>query len=214
LTSHAAANERQAEILLSTPEGCEAMAFANRWRRDPANATLRRIYGDPYGGWTMGQVAALSYLICAGRAKLLDLVAVPVGAKPGRDSARAENAAKLANLPFGFAATIYEGLSHDGDGHLSFPSGPGLEIVDSELGTRRPADVAWPQAALEIGSTDASRTLQHLMESGVVARWPYGFDRIYVITTTPPYSLTPGMGVTPGITEIRGSVASGTQQRE
>lgn len=37
------------------------------------------------------------------------------------------------------------------------------------------------RAALEVGATAPSRTLLHLKEEGILARWPYGSDRIWLI---------------------------------
>lgn len=57
-TTHARAANEYATALLGTPEGQAIHAHATSWARDPANAVLRNIYGQPYQGWTIGQIAA------------------------------------------------------------------------------------------------------------------------------------------------------------
>lgn len=195
-TAHASAGRSLAANMQATAEGREELAYADQWLRDPANATLRAIYGDPYRGWDSGQVAALSKLIAAGMLGKFRIVNIPLGVSPSRDSAREANRDALANLPCGITAEVYDGGNGRGsesDGHLTIPDG--LDAVDED-GSRRVAD-GWRCVPIEIGHTDATRTYMHLAQEGAVARWPYGHDRIYVVTTTPAYSMTPGIGLPP-----------------
>jgi hypothetical protein len=48
----------------------------------------------------------------------------------------------------------------------------------------------WTAIPLEIGHTDASRTWLHLVESGALARWPYGSTRLFVLETRPRFCLS------------------------
>jgi len=194
ITSHAFSGEEHAKDLMSTEIGRELMAHAEAWRRAPENRVLCQVYGDPFGGWAIGEVAALSDLIYHGRKGQIEIIGVDAGAAPLRDAKRAENRAVLTNLPLDITAEVYD--SHhggsDADGHLSIPAGLcAVDLLESGVSSE-PAD-AWEDIPLEIGYTDASRTLAHIWESGAVARWPYGSGTIYVLTTRPRYCLTPFM---------------------
>lgn len=191
-TAHAYAGETLAKKMRGAPGGRELLAWAEDWLRDPANKTLRHIYGDPYRGWISGQVAALVNLIIAGRRGRFQIASIPVGVKPARDSAREANREALADLPCGITAVVHtdpDGRGSESDGYLSIPDA--LDIVDDD-GSRMAAD-AWDHVPLEIGYTDATRTYLHLAQEGAVARWPYGHDHLYVLTTTPRFSMSPNL---------------------
>jgi hypothetical protein len=192
-SAHAAAADEVAARWQQTPDGRERLAHADLWRRDRANAGLLAVFGSPYRGWTTGQLAALATLLTLRDQRLIEIAYVPLGHIPRGDAARAENQAALADLPLGFTAEVYDGAACAGDcdGSLTIPDDLVIvDEVDMAAGDRleRPAR-PWSQIPLEIGSTDASRTFLHLAESGAVARWPYGHDRVHIITTTPPYNI-------------------------
>jgi hypothetical protein len=189
-TVHESAADDHYDSLMKTVAGRVRLRMAEDWRRDPAHAYGLNILGDPWGGWNTGQLAALDALLCAQTDGVLKMQFIEVGAKPGRDADREGNRAKLANLPHGFKATIYDGLSHDGDGWLDIPVAADVVIRDqgSVIATAGDPRLRWDGAPLEIGYTCASRTWLHLVEHGIVARWPYGYDRIYVVTTVPRYA--------------------------
>ncbi|MEU3455604.1 hypothetical protein ABZ671_18685 [Micromonospora sp. NPDC006766] len=188
-TSHARVADQAAIELLATPAGRRIFDHTTAWLQNPDNATLRDILGQPFRGWTPGQVEALSQLLHYGRTGRYELAYFEVEATPGRDADRTGNQAKLANLPDGITAELVDGNGFDGDAMLTIPEG--LTVLDDAEPDRPARDAdAWENIPLEIGHTDASRTLMHLMQYGAVARWPYGFTRIYVLFTTPRWSLS------------------------
>ncbi|ROR38175.1 hypothetical protein [Kitasatospora cineracea] len=157
---------------------------ARQWRKDPAlrealSLTRDKLiierrwdYADAVGmpfndAWTDGQVWALAQIhmwICDG---LLKVFRVEVGATPGADKDREGNRAKLAaGLPENFTPEVYPGPGHSdaGDGILTW----------------REDHFTWLMP-LEIGYTMASRTFIHLHDHGVIARWPYGSEDVWVM---------------------------------
>lgn len=185
---HAQVMEAHYQEMMTTDEGRRRIQMADDWRRDPANAYALRILGDPWGGWTPDQVCALDALLSANTAGWLRMQYVEVGAEPGLDSDREGNRAKLANLPLGFTATVYDHLSHEGDGWLTIPDDLGVRNDSGVQAVPGDDRVSWEGAPIEIGSTSASRTWWHLAQCGIVARWPFECDRIYVITTVPKFA--------------------------
>lgn len=180
---HAQTAENYGRKLRETEEGRSLLASYRNMIEDRTGIDYTNAIGQPYGGWTDGQVAAYSrvhYLVATGKvAKLM----VPVGATPGRDADREGNQRKLTEgLPEEFAVEVYEGNSHDGDALLSWPQGSVMPWIDG-YGTEseRPLCAWSSDAPLEIGHTDASRTLLHLGEGGIVARWPYGSNDIWLL---------------------------------
>lgn len=180
-----------AEKLLATEDGRRAIALAEEWRRNPVNEIACDVYGQPFSGWSIDQVAALAKMLALVGQGKVRLAYISVGNTPYRDSAREENRAALANLPYGITVQVYEGLSHTGDGCITIPDD--LVIVDDAdrhlPGRRERAAEAVGTVPLEIGHTHVSRTLLHLADYGAVARWAYGHDRIYVVYTVPMHCL-------------------------
>lgn len=202
-TYHAHGAQRMADAWATEGNG-HRMAFADRWRRDPRNQNLCAVYGDPFRGWDQAQLAALWFLIMAGRASKFAVTYVSVGTEPHADRYYADNRQALSRLPDGITAEVYQEPS----GGAGIPDGtltvsPDAVVFDDEDPHLERDATPWSAMPLEIGRTDASRTLVHLMEDGAVARWPYGLDRLYTLVTTPRLSLTLGFGL-PGFDDEEG----------
>ncbi|MET8278836.1 hypothetical protein [Micromonospora sp. NPDC005174] len=90
-------------------------------------------------------------------------------------------------MPLGISAELFDGNGFDGDAWFTIPEGRGGRRWPRPLGS---AGRRMGEHPLEIGPTDASRTLMHLMQDDAVARWPYGFTRVYVLTPSPRWSLS------------------------
>lgn len=170
-TLHARAAEGFASRTRQSEHGRAALASYQQLTADHGSAPYIRAIGHPYAGWTDGQVAALAKVDAFVRAGDVRAVLIPVGMTPSRDRHREGNGRKLTEgLPSEFTASVYDGTDHDGDGLLGW--GPGTLS-------------SWcTSAPLEIGYTDASRTVLHLLESGRVARWPYGSEDVWLFSFT------------------------------
>lgn len=181
---HAQVAEHAAQEARQTEEGRRVLAFGRDRIDDPSAATLVSVIGQPFRGWSDGQVWALTTVLGLIGNGTLVMARIAVNARPGPDADRAGNAEKLkAGLPGEFGIEIFEGLSHHGDGELSWPVDQQMPWgVEATGETRRAPLSEWADSApLEIGYTEASRTLLHLREYGIVARWPYNFDEIWII---------------------------------
>jgi len=118
---------------------------------------------------------------------------VHVGATPGPDADREENADKLRNLAPGIHAEVDLAQNMaDQDGSLTWTDPMrGLKLsgatyraacgVGEQPFITFPCDLAPRWAPLEIGYTLPSRTMLHMIEDGAVARWAYGSDKIVVL---------------------------------
>lgn len=88
----------------------------------------------------------------------------------------------LSGIPEPFVGEFIpeKGYSADRDGYIQ-ASQPFL--ADNEWSANRPEERILPIARfpLEVGSTKSYTTYRHLMESGRVARWPYGSERIHLL---------------------------------
>ena len=143
------------------------------------------------GRWPVHQVAAFVRIhtgVCAGQ---FARVQVEVGATPGPDAARDDNAAALADLPEPFTAVLdMEQNAADQDGFITWDEditvtrATGASFM-AECSRKEPltmpALVRPLQVPLEVGTTMPSRTLLHLEEDGGVARWAYGSKDLYII---------------------------------
>ena len=165
------ATETYAARLRATDQGRQILASHRDLIRDRSARPYVDAISQPYSGWTDGEVAALAQVhsfVTDGRVRK---VRVPVEAEPGRDKDRDGNRALLAaGLPEEFTSVIYDGNSHQGDGLLSWTDDTPLPFS------------SWHTSApLEVGYTNASRTYLHLLDTGIVARWPYGSEDIWII---------------------------------
>lgn len=141
---------------------------------------------DRRAGWSIGQVYAAALTldgIMAGRILMRRLY---VGEGPHADKMREENAAALAKLPEPWRVWVDETqYGADSDGWLKWDQ-PRMFLQNE---TPEHAFGAWCAidegcAPLEIGTTNASRSWMHLVQSGSLARWPYDDDCVTVLTMT------------------------------
>lgn len=168
--------------------GDHPMAFNS----DYVDAIGQIFRADP-GRWPMEQVAAFTAVhtkLCSGEVLQVLIGCEGMDGGPKPDRKRRENAAKLADLPSPFEAEVDATQNAgDYDGTLKWHApirmygATGAVFLDpcrrsakQPVGIVRTITDGW--APLEIGYTQPSRTLLHLLEMGAVARWPYGSDYI------------------------------------
>ena len=130
---------------------------------------------------------------------------ITVGESPRPDAERERNAAALARLPHPFRAVVDTDQGNaEGDGTLTWDCpvpvslSTGL-IARHDDGSTHPLPIRFTippgSVVLEIGSTQPSRTLAHLIYSSTgVARWPYGYPRIRWRGKLRPCRLASGAG--------------------
>jgi hypothetical protein len=144
--------------------------------------TLVDVFGQPWRGWDVGQLfalACLDHLVTKGYATISEHY---IAATPKSDKFRAANQAALrAHLDPQTTVSVDESQKGaEMDGWLSWKKAIPAHNADSSG-----LEVPIGGAPLEIGNTDASTTCLHLSRRGAVARWPYGHDTLYVLTTNP-----------------------------
>lgn len=182
MTTHVNAAATLANTLRATEDGRAHLDACRSAVLHPATRSFTDAIGQPYNGWNEGQLAAygcIDRLVAEGA---VHKVRIPVDAVPGRDRDREGNQRKLADgLPPAFTAELCEGTSHHGDALLSWAADLMMPWVDgNSLETEGPLTDWTHTAPLEIGHTDASRTFLHLLESGIIARWPYRSADLWV----------------------------------
>lgn len=182
---HRRAAEALAEKWAATSIGAERLAAMYRMLRDEQLQANIDVFGQPYGGWDMGQLFALHCLAtlwCRGDLAFIDF---QVGSEPLPDAERAGNQDALRNLPEGVAAQVDTSQrGADDDGTLRW-----RVTLRGEIAPESAYDevaIEPRRAPLEIGNTDASCTCLHLAMSGAVARWPYGSRLLTLIVTRRP----------------------------
>ncbi|MEU8278801.1 hypothetical protein ACFYOK_34760 [Microbispora bryophytorum] len=107
---------------------------------------------------------------------------------PYRDRDRAANQEILTTLPAHVRGVIDQnqhGAERDGFIEWALP----LSAMKFEDDQVVPFSAPLGDAPLEVGNTYASRTCLHLAEHGAVARWPYGYWTVYVLTLEPRTAL-------------------------
>ncbi|MEU5097601.1 hypothetical protein [Streptomyces sp. NPDC020996] len=182
-TIHAHSAEQFAGKLRQTDDGRRILASYRDLIADRNARPYVDAIAQPYSGWSDGQVAALARVDALVASGAVRKVRVPVDATPGRDRDRAGNLGKLTRgLPPEFSAEVYEGLSHDGDGLLSWSPEAPMPWTDGRSEFSEPLSAWHSWAPLEIGHTDASRTVLHLAQTGIVARWPYRSEDVWVFS--------------------------------
>lgn len=190
-----AAAEQVAHEWMHDPEGSGRLAFARELISDPERAWLTDAFGQPSGGWTPGQLAGLYHLYSLWFVGELAITRLPINCSPGYDSQREENQAALNALRLitepdnpGLSATVflYQMTSPDGDGVLRWerPITLGMRIPDDPGGSAWAVVDPMPKVPLEIGSTDTSTTVMHLLQNPGVARWPYGSEHVVLIVSS------------------------------
>jgi hypothetical protein len=197
VTLHEYMAEMALERFMSDPQGPEVLCRAREglregwWHEEYVRAIGHHPLSSP-PSWPVPQIAAFTEvhaMILGGSvAELL----IATGEGPRRDADREGNAAVLARLPHPFRAQVHMDQGNaEGDGTLAWDCpvpvslSTGL-IARHDDGTTHPLPVRFTippgRAVLEIGSTQPSRTLAHLIYSSAsVARWPYGYPRIRLL---------------------------------
>lgn len=173
METHAREAEEFARLLRQTPDGSKALDSCQQLLEDPEQRDFTAAVGQPYDGWTDGQLSALGKVAALYYGEQFDVVRIPAGACPSNGSPDVDRA-RLAKLPDLFVPLVYDRPTEDGDGIFSWraPAAPGLPC-------------GWAHSApLSIGYADASGTLQHLTQRGVVARWPYGSEYVWLFGFT------------------------------
>lgn len=186
--------------MVHNPHRQAALVVADSWMNDPARqallakaywltrqesleiTTLREVFGQPYGGWDMGQLVALACLDHMVTKTFLVLSELHVGDKPRGDRFRKENQAALNRLlPPGTSVEV-DPNQHAGemDGWIDWASPIPFTAGDGMTG-----EIEAGGAPLEIGHTDATTTCLHLCRHGAVARWAYGHRKVQLLTTHP-----------------------------
>jgi hypothetical protein len=112
---------------------------------------------------------------------------VPLPSGPNRDREIEFNQSVLDQLPDGFRATYSpeRGRGADDDGTFTIEKGIGLWRTFREEERYRDEEFFFKEdhtIALEVGTTSVSKTLYHLRCRRGVARWPYGYSKIIVLS--------------------------------
>lgn len=198
MTIHISAAREMLDDMMAEPECLQVMHSVHQGLR---KARWSNEYVDSIGqlgvrsrsSWPMEQVAAFATvhaMITSGR---VAMVPVSTDGAPHPDKEREKNAAALSSLPHPFTASVSMTQNNaDCDGHVSWSEpievSAATGIIGQEAdGTTRPLSLHFMippgDAPLEIGSSHPSRTWMHLaIDSGAVARWPYGHSclRLFV----------------------------------
>lgn len=168
------------ETLRNSPRSSWPMSIA-RWLQDVFYQQLFEV-SVGWAGYEDFQTALLLFLQEGGA-----LTRINVGVTPRRDKMLAENQAALRaalSEPLKgarFECEVYNGIGGS-DGWISADIAvpmvrvqAGAEIVQRKLA----------YAPLEIGSTRPRTTLERLVESRALARWPYGHSALTILTLAP-----------------------------
>jgi hypothetical protein len=170
-TFHAWAAEDYAEQLEKTEDGRERLA---EYRERIAQPDLRPVF-DAIGQteddqWTAGQVATMGRvhdLLAVGQLKC---ILIRLNYTPSRPTDLEADRAALSGLGDYFTTLLHKRIDDDSSGLISWDPGIAHQIPGG-----------WGKtAALVIGDTEPSRTLLHLTDKGVVARWPHGSEDLWV----------------------------------
>lgn len=104
-------------------------------------------------------------------AKKIALLRIPMNDEPLADAEVTEQNELLARLPMPFTAKFYGGKGDD-DGWLRWHTNIKLALYAN--GFTQTVEIDPGQASLEIGYTEPSTTIYHLLRGRYLARWPYG----------------------------------------
>ena len=152
--------------------------------------------------WPPHQVAAVTHILDGLAYGRIVRRRIRVGATPGPDANRQENAARLRAVEAPFLAKL--DMSQNGadcDGTLSWDRpvnlwrslGVRLEHQQGIYGSvHAPFEVRPWSVPLEVGYTFPSRTAMHLMLEGAVARWAYDDEEICLLLDLPRLGVAAG----------------------
>lgn len=177
-TLHESVASEHAANLASRPGGALVLEqYRTRLRHHYWGSEYEDAIGQPLLSVRPGQIASFATVHSGIAGGTIGRFLVRAGGVPRSDASRAENAELLADLPSPFGAFVApgQGTSTHGDGRLEW-----IEPVEVDVpsGTVTLAPRSVP---LEIGTSQSSRTLLHLLEEQGVARWPYGHDWITIL---------------------------------
>ncbi|TLG01808.1 hypothetical protein FEK35_23405 [Nocardia cyriacigeorgica] len=139
------------------------------------------ILGQPFGHWDMGQLFSLTsidWLVFCGYFTCAEF---DINHAPLNDRHRDINQQNLDHgLPCDIRATVDDlQRGAEQDGHLKWELPiAGKAVVDDGV---RPQSILPRTVPLEIGYTDASSVLRHLVFDGAVARWPYRSNSLSIL---------------------------------
>ncbi|MEU8220796.1 hypothetical protein AB0C47_34185 [Micromonospora taraxaci] len=188
-----ASEHRQSGRWIAQFAGSQGAQCATLFRRleVPSYTALVSAFGQPYRDWDQQSDGVLWYLLRLYTAGELVFLGVPAGGKPAKDAERTKNQETLHNgLPSGIAACVDQeqhAAGFDGHVHLDTPWQFEQLVVENPFrskwrtGTIALGPLEPRPIPLEIGYTDPSRTFTHLRDHGMVARWPYGSDSMFVL---------------------------------
>jgi hypothetical protein len=190
-TVHERLAEDALEDILENPKfAVNFNKTALRLQRDEFDRDYRDVIGQTHslgGKWPPHQVAAFLHVHAGLMGGSFASVQIEVGTTPQADRCRNENADALAGLPSPFTAHVDSGQNRSGDGDGWFEwTGPITTNRSTGKGRKARNGETHPVmglhqataphgAALEIGTTKPSVTMNHLYgPCAGVARWPYG----------------------------------------
>lgn len=191
-------HERAAEDLLNDylaePGGEELISKAKAWLYGDTPEQFVSLIGQTQRSaryWPLHQVAAFAYVVSQLASGQFAKRRIKVGRTPGPDADRVGNATSLLGLDQPFRADLdMTQNGADSDGQLSWDQSVtlwratnvpiyGAHVMHGTI--HAPFDVLPHSVPLEVGYTQPSRTLAHLLVEGAVARWPYEDDEICLL---------------------------------
>lgn len=173
MDTHAREAEEFARLLRQTEDGSKALDSCQQLLEDPEQNDFTAAVGQPYDGWTDGQLSALGQIAALYQGEEFDVIRIRVGAAPSNGYPDVDRC-RLAKLPDLFVPLVYDRPTPSGDGIFSWKAGASADLP-----------CGWAHSApLSIGYADASRTFQHLTDRGAVARWPHGSEDLWLFGFT------------------------------
>lgn len=149
------------------------------WPQDYLDFLVQKF--DKFGGYDIYDAYAfIRFHLLVSTGKLVGFN-LGVGNTPCSDVQVGEMNSRLGNLPFPFSA-IFWGEKADSDGELvwSVPIYTDNTSVNPDFGSLRHVEIRSGKIPLEVGTTKGETSLLHILSEGGLARWPYGYNRIYV----------------------------------
>lgn len=185
--------------LLYSPAAAHALALTRRSLREGRidGAYVDRIGQTMRGprSWPPEQAGAFLRIHTGLTSGEFAQLLVPVGQPPGLDAHRDANRLALSTLHPAFKAELSVSQEHaDSDGLLWWEqtvtadrsTGVGAEEQGGIRPITEPSTVEPGAVPLEVGYSLPSRTLQHVMQCGGVARWPYHQSDLWVLLSMRP----------------------------